>query len=483
MTMEKVDLEPQVVESGSSRDFDPALEKKLLRKIDWRVIPALWFLFLVSFMDRSNIGNAKVAGMSKELHLVGNKYNLAVTMFTVAYVIFGVPANLLVKKFGPRMLVLYMFTWGLFVMGQGLVKTATGLIACRFFMGMCEAGFVPGCAYLIGSYYKRDEFLRRYAIFFSANMAAGAFNGLFSSLITPLKLDGYEGWRWLFLIEAIITMGVSVICYWIVVPFPEDATFLTAEEKALLLARLESDGAGVRNDPISFHRVLSMAWDWKIWICVLAYIGAEESASSLANFMPSIIKGMGFTSRAAQEHTIPVYAVAFVLTLSCAWLSDHLRHRYLFTLFGSVLVVIGWAIELAYYLPVGVRYLGVFFVASGAFIMMSTIVVWLCVNLGKGVKRNVGMGLLPAFGNAGAFVSGNVFITDQAPRYPAGFGVGVGFAVMGGLACTVYYFALRMENARRDRLAQSQQTKEWSSENAQDAQDLGDAHPDFRFQL
>ncbi|GLA61424.1 hypothetical protein AtubIFM55763_006016 [Aspergillus tubingensis] len=112
MELEKTEIEPRVVEASTGDNIDPALEKKLLRKLDWRVIPALWFLFLVSFMDRSNIGNAKIAGMSKELHLVGNDYNLAVTMFTVAYVIFGMPANLLVKKFGPKMLVLYMFTWG-----------------------------------------------------------------------------------------------------------------------------------------------------------------------------------------------------------------------------------------------------------------------------------------------------------------------------------------------------------------------------------
>ncbi|PYH65016.1 vitamin H transporter [Aspergillus vadensis CBS 113365] len=479
MEMEKTEIEPRVVEASTGDNIDPALEKKLLRKLDWRVIPALWFLFLVSFMDRSNIGNAKIAGMSKELHLVGNDYNLAVTMFTVAYVIFGMPANLLVKKFGPKMLVLYMFTWGLFVMGQGLVKTASGLIACRFFMGMCEAGFVPGCAYLIGSYYKRDEFLRRYAIFFSANMAAGAFNGLFSSLLTLLNLDGYKGWRWLFLIESIITMGVSLICYWIVVPFPEDAKFLTAEEKTLLLARLKADGGSVRDDPISFKRVISMAADWKIWICVLAYLGAEESASSLVNFQPTILKDLGWTSRSAQEHTIPVYAVAFVLTLSCAWLSDRLRHRYVFTMIGSVLTIIGWSVELSHVQSAGVRYMGIFFVASGAFIMMSTIVVWLCVNLGKGVKRSVGMGLLPAFGNCGAFVSGNVFISSESPKYPTGFGVGLAFAVVAGLACTVYFFALQAENRRRD----GQPAKEETSEMAPEEDDLGDAHPDFRFQL
>lgn len=212
---------------------------------------------------------------------------------------------------------------------------------------------------------------------------------------------------------------------------------------------------------------------------MLAYLGAEESASSLVNFQPTILKDLGWTSRSAQEHTIPVYAVAFVLTLSCAWLSDHLRHRYVFTMIGSVLTIIGWSVELSHVQSAGVRYMGIFFVASGAFIMMSTIVVWLCVNLGKGVKRSVGMGLLPAFGNCGAFVSGNVFITSESPKYPTGFGVGLAFAVVAGLACTVYFFALQAENRRRD----GQPAKEETSETAPEADDLGDAHPDFRFQL
>jgi hypothetical protein len=92
--------------------IDKELEKKLLRKLDIRIIPILWCLFLVSFFDRSNIGNAKISGMTKALKMEGNDYNIAVTIFTVSYVVFGVPANLLVKKFGPKLLAVYMFCWG-----------------------------------------------------------------------------------------------------------------------------------------------------------------------------------------------------------------------------------------------------------------------------------------------------------------------------------------------------------------------------------
>lgn len=211
-------------------------------------------------------------------------------------------------------------------------------------------------------------------------------------------------------------------------------------------------------------------------------MASEETASSLVAFQPTILKDLGWTARSAQWHTIPVYATAFVLTLSSAWLSDYLNHRFLFTVFGSLLIIIGWSIERAYKSPPGVLYMAMFFVSTGAFINMSTIVVWLCTNVGKGVKRTVAMGILTGFGNCGAFVSGNVFITEQTPKYPVGFSVGLAFGVVGLAATTVYTVFLAKENRRRDKV-QGSNTRVYDRDEKETMQDLGEAHPDFRFQL
>lgn len=211
-------------------------------------------------------------------------------------------------------------------------------------------------------------------------------------------------------------------------------------------------------------------------------MAAEETASSLVAFQPTILADLGWTASSAQWHTIPVYATAFVLTLSSAYLSDKLGHRYAFTVFGSILIIIGWAIELAQVPAAGVRYFGMFLVSSGAFINMSTIVVWLCVNVDKGVKRTIAMGFLIGFGNCGAFVSGNVFITNQSPKYPVGFGVGLAFGVVSLITISAYFFGLRRENLRRDRI-QSTSGQTYTREELEQMQDLGDSHPDFRYQL
>jgi MFS family permease len=112
-------------------------------------------------------------------------------------------------------------------------------------------------------------------------------------------VGGYNGWRWIFILEGITTVLVAAASFFLIVPFPADSKFLTPEEKKVLLARLAADGANVANDKLHLWDALS---DWKIWVATLVYIGAEENASSVVSFQPTILAGLGFTSSAAQVH-------------------------------------------------------------------------------------------------------------------------------------------------------------------------------------
>lgn len=147
-----------------------------------------------------NISNANIFGLSTELDLVqGNRYNIALVIFFVPYIIFEIPSNVLLKKFSPKVwLSGCMFMFGLVTICQGLVKSYSGLLAARFFLGLFETGMFPGCFYLIGMWYKRTESQRRYSFFFSSTTLAGAFGGLLASAIGKMSgMRGYEGWRWI----------------------------------------------------------------------------------------------------------------------------------------------------------------------------------------------------------------------------------------------------------------------------------------------
>jgi len=364
----------------------------------------------------------------------------------------------------------------------------------RLCEGVFEAGFVPGCAYLIGSYYKRDEFLRRYTVFFSASIVAGAFNGLFSTLLAMADgAGGLQGWQWIFIVEGIITGCVAIVTFFFMVKFPEQTNMFTPEEKAVLLERLRRDGGPEPGDRLGKH-LLEALFDWKILLAyvdivvrlhgclinkrysMLAYSASEENASGVTAFQPTVLKGLGYTSSAAQVHSIPIYCVAFVISLSSAWLSDRLRHRYLFALAGGIITLIGNVIEYVHPPQAGVRYLGMYFITAGTYIVMPIMVVWAAINVGKGIKRTVAFGLIIATGNASALISSNVFITKQSPVYKTGFSVGIGMCVLSIVCSTALVIGLYFENKKKDK-------KQLPSSNVALDEVSIENDPNFRYQL
>lgn len=179
-----------------------ASQRRLISKIDFRVIPILSLMYLMAFLDRTNIANASVFGLQKDLKLTGTQYNTALTMFFIPYVVFEIPSNIILKRLKPHVwLSGCMFLFGLVTVCQGLVQNWSGLLATRFFLGLAETGMFPGAFYLIGMWYKRSEAQKRYSFFFGSATLAGAFSGLLASAIGKMNgMRGYDGWRWIFIL-------------------------------------------------------------------------------------------------------------------------------------------------------------------------------------------------------------------------------------------------------------------------------------------
>ena len=145
-------------------DLDDVVVKKLIRKVDYRLIPPLAFLYAIALIDRNNLPNARLAGMDKDLGLsIGNRYTLLVMMFFIPYVLFELPANLILRRVGPaKWLGAIGFAWGVVTIGMGFVHSWGGLLACRVFFGAFEAGLFPGSIYLMSCWYKRYEVQKRW---------------------------------------------------------------------------------------------------------------------------------------------------------------------------------------------------------------------------------------------------------------------------------------------------------------------------------
>ena len=208
------------------------------------------------------------------------------------------------------------------------------------------------------------------------------------------------------------------------------------------------------------------------------YLGVLENANSLANFQPTVLKGLGYTSTQAQVHTIPVYIVGAVFTLIFSYMSEWLQHRYYFYILGWAVLVTGLSVMIAYPANAKGRYMGMFFIASGCYLAMPVTIIWVSVNSGSGYKRAVAIAAIVNFGTAGALITSNVYLLKETPRFRTGFSTGLGLACMGAIAATVYQIACQRENKKRDRVR-----AELSGVLDTDMKELGDAHPDFRYAL
>ncbi|KAH1975747.1 hypothetical protein KXW88_009490 [Aspergillus fumigatus] len=406
-------------------ELDRAAERRLLWKCDLHVVPILTVLFMFAFLDRINIGNARLMGLERDLRMTGHHYNIALFVFFVPYILFEVPSNMLLKKMRPSWwLSGIMFAWGILTVCQGVTKSFQGLVVCRVLIGVFEAGFMPGSVYVINMYYRRHELQWRLNVFFSASIVAGAISGLLAYAINNMDgVAGYSGWRWIFILEGLATIVVAVIAKFIVVDWPETARFLNEDERALLLRRLAQDQGEARMDRLDKKSLRRAFSDPKIYLGPLMYFGIVNTGYAVSFFTPTILNQLGWTAVRAQVMSIPIYCVATVIALSAAYTSDRLRHRYLFTLAGCLIATMGYVILLCQAsVPVGARYFAVFAITGGGYLTQPILMGWLSNNMAGHYKQSIASAMQIGFGNCGGLVASNIFFKEEAPRYTTGYG-------------------------------------------------------------
>jgi len=454
-------------------------ERRLMQKIDLHVMPFLCVLYLLAFLDRVNISNASVYGLNNDLNLRGDQYNVALLIFFVPYILLEIPSNILLKKFKPNVwLSLNMFLFGFVTIMQGLVTSYGGLLTARFFLGVFETGMFPGCFYLIGMWYRRHEAQKRYSFFFSSTTLAGAFGGLIAAGIYNLNgRAGYAAWRWIFIIEGAITVGVALIFFFVLPTFPEQSKWLRDDEKAYVSARLRQDqGKSGVERPIRGKDVMHVFKDKKVIIAGFMYL-TTVPAYSYAFFAPGIIKGYGYSPIQTQFHSVPPWAAAFGWSMFIATISDCAKHRFAFILVSLCVSTIGFAILISINNNTSLQYAALFLVTSGTYGAMPIIVCWFNMNLGGHHRRAIGSAWQIGFGNIGGIIATFSFTSSGFPRYIAGYSICISFTLLSLLASFCYGALCWQENRQKDRSTVDLNLTE------QEKIELGDKGPDYRYQL
>jgi len=470
-------------DAGLNEEERAAHDKALLRKLDWQLIPWLSFLYLISFLDRTNIGNAKVDGLQQDLKMTNGQYNASLTIFFVSYSVFEPLTNVLLKKLRPSVfLPVIMILWGICMTCMGLVHNYAGLMTARWWLGVAEAGLFPGVNYYLSCWYKRSEFGIRAAIFFSAAALAGSFGGLLAAGIAQMAgVGGKPGWAWIFILEGLVTILVGIASYWMVHDFPAEATFLSPDDRARVLRRLRADKqASASHEDFQMRYFWQSAKDWKTLMFAIIYMGADGSLYAFSLFLPSIIAGMGYKSTTANLLSVPPYAVAAVVTVAVGYIADRTQQRGYCNMVVSIFGIVGFAMLIGSGSP-NVQYAGTFLGAVGIYPTIANTVTWAANNVEGVYKRGVTLGFVIGWGNINGVVSSNIYRTKDKPRYFLGHGVVLAYLALWLLGGSV---ATRILLARENKKRMQGHRDAWiQGKNEQEVEDMGDQRPDFLYTL
>ncbi|KAJ9633858.1 hypothetical protein H2204_006644 [Knufia peltigerae] len=463
-----------------------AFDRKLILKLDLLLIPLLTTVYLLAFLDRANVGNARVAGLQKDLGISDYQYQTAITVTYIPYIASEIPSNLVIKKVGPKYYIPFLcFSWGVITTLQSQVKSYSGFLAVRFFLGLMEGGIFPGIILYLSSFYRRSDLSLRIALFWSAASLSGAFSGLLAAAIE--KMDGIgnmRGWQWIFCLEGLFTVVWAVVVFLFLPNTPQQIKIFTPEEATRCATRLRLDVDILENEKVTTKKVLSTFKDPHIVLVWLCAICSGCVIFGLALFTPSIVRSMGYSSIRTQLMTVPPYAVAFLLSIFVAYFSDRYQMRgipmictLLLSLIGVIMFYVGRT--------VAVRYTGLFFLLGGIYSNGPCLIAWIPNNTAGHTRRATAIAMNCVCNNIGGIVSTWIFPSKDAPYYLFAARFMLSMNVIFLVLTAIVMWVCSRENKKKDDPEYRQKLlADISSLSFADQLDkLGDHHPDYKYVL
>ncbi|CAG7950335.1 unnamed protein product [Penicillium olsonii] len=327
-----------LAEASSSQEsidgYDPELmngrtlltaaeEKKLLRKIDWRLMTLCSLIFMFKNLDSNNASNARIMNkgtdqnIMTQLGITSNEYNLVTVLYYIPYIVLEAPSNLLLKRFSPsKWQSRIMLSWGIALMCNAAVKNKGGLYTTRFLLGVAEAGQFPGVILQMTYWYRPDEMSLRLLYFYICGNVSGIFGGLLAyAFDTVSGAAGLSGWQWLFLTEGIATVLFSVVIWFLLPDFPETAKWLTEKEKRFIQARLPSNAPRANEKNFKFREIIDALKDIRLWLFTLIWATFTVGTDGVTFYQSTVIADLGYTPWRVQttsRATGSAFSIGFV---------------------------------------------------------------------------------------------------------------------------------------------------------------------------
>ncbi|KAI8281103.1 putative transporter [Colletotrichum sp. SAR 10_98] len=459
---------------------DKATERAVLRKLDYRIVPMVMWVYLMNMMDRVNIGNARLFGLEDDLNLGSGQFQLAVSVLFITYCLFEAPSNMVIKRLQPaRYLAGLTICWGFVATFSAFVNNFAALVVCRLLLGLFEAGFFPGVVLYLSMFYSRRSLALRIAYFYGTAAASGVAGGLVAYGIS--FMDGHAGWRawrWIILINGLPTIVTGCVIPFVLPNSPETAKFLSDEDKRNLVRIHEQQIGRARNlREMEWEDVKDGIRDWTTWAYCFALFPLLTMLYSFVVFLPTIIHGLGsWNATEVQAMTVPVYAVGAIVYVACARVSDLTQRRGYFIMGAIVSSIVGYGMLIAEK-GNAVSYAGTFFVSIGIFAGAGISFAWVPTNNPRYGKRAFSTGMHLTIGNSSGVASPFLFAGSSfVPGYAASMGMlAVSFALN-----VLLHVHFRRQNKLRDEGSMDYLT---DGKTEDEIEAMGEKSPRFRFAI
>ncbi|EGD88306.1 hypothetical protein H112_04791 [Trichophyton rubrum D6] len=464
----------------SSQEHRPEVEKKLVRRQDWIIMPQFAVLYLLAYLDRINLGNAKLQGVVEEA-LNGNDSNFswAASIFYFGYIIFAIPLTLWGKRFYPsRFIFVSVIGWGIAATAGAGAFNFAGLATSRFFIGLFEAAFAPTAVFHLTLWYTRSELAFRTCLFVGMSAFSGAFGGLVAYGISLIHTT-IGHWRVLFLVEGLPTIAFAFVVLFFLPDRPETSKFFrNEEERQIAIRRMNQGQQSEGHNSLVMKHVIASLKDWKVYGVCIVKMGHDASLATISIFLPTILHSLGYSKTAAQYMTIGPYMAGWVVMVSFSLLSDRLRTRGPFIIGGTALAIIG--VSLMYTFPAKenpkAALGGVFLLVIGIFPCIPLEVQWVSDNAGAESKKAMALCMIVIAGHCLSILASKSFPEHEGPRYIRGYAIVLSFLCLSFVTSVILYTRHRIINAQRN--------KKYGKPNPLDKVDtsiLADKAPMFRY--
>ncbi|PFH46169.1 hypothetical protein AMATHDRAFT_77797 [Amanita thiersii Skay4041] len=448
------------------------LERKLLLKIDLRM-GIMVVIYILNYIDRNNAAAARLRGFEADLNLKGQEFATLLSILYVGYIIMQIPSNMFLNYIGRPSLYLpvCMMVWGViscltgrvklcrfYLTGSSFSKAFVGALLTRFFLGFVEAAFFPGALFLLSKWYKREELGLRTAILYCGNIISNAFGALIASgILSGMQGKlGHAAWRWLFYVEGALTVFIAMLAIFILPDFPATDRYLTPQERALAMKRMEEDvGIGDEAETEGQGNGLWLAiTDWKVWWLSLT-LTSEVVALSFNAYFPTLTSTLGY------NRTISLLLVAppFVFTaiMSFIWSrdaggrhSDKVGERFYHIIVSFGLGIVGFIISIAT-MNTAARYVSMFLMAQSysGFVVLYA---WMSNSIPRPPsKRAVALALINAFSQLGNIAGSYVWPKPWGPTYRNSYAICIATSGLSIVMCWLFKLHLMRENEKLER--------------------------------